>query len=69
MSQSNAGYRLSDGPVLKEYVILGADCRDFPAGLSIEGYVRTPCCDTLPVDSPECVLSLDLIGPLPEWVQ
>ena len=61
--------RLGSEPVVKEYVTLHTTCEDFPVGYPIEGFVSTPCCDTLPVDSPECFLSLETLGPLPVWAK
>jgi len=59
--------RLAHDPVLKEYLVLEATCGDFPTGYPKEGFVSTPCCDTLPVDSPECLLMLETFGPVPAW--
>ena len=61
--------RLAHGPVLKEYLVLKATCEDFPTGHPKEGFVSTPCCDTLPVESPECVLMLETFGPVPAWAK
>jgi len=61
--------RLAHGPVLKKYLVLDATCEDFPTGYQKEGFVITPCCDTLPVESPECVLMLETLGPVPAWAK
>ncbi len=61
--------RFTKAPLLKEYLVLNSSCDDLPAGLPTEGFVTTPCCDELPVRSPECVLSLETLGPLPAWIK
>jgi len=61
--------RFADGTMTREYLIPDASCADYPTHYSIEGFVTTACCDTLPVDSAQCVLSIEVMGPPPEWAQ
>jgi hypothetical protein len=61
--------RFADGTMTREYLVPGASCADYPRMYSTEGFVTTACCDTLPVDSAQCVLSIEVMGPLPEWAQ
>jgi hypothetical protein len=61
--------RFADGTMTREYLIANARCADYPTHYSTEGFVTTACCDTLPVDSAECVLSMEVMGPQPEWAQ
>jgi len=60
--------RLSKAPLPREYVVLHATCGTLPVGHLTEGFVSTPCCAELPAHSPECVLSLESLGPLPVWI-
>jgi hypothetical protein len=55
--------RLGNVPALKEYLVIDTTCEAFPLGVSTEGFVSSPCCDTLPVESTECVLSIETLGP------
>jgi hypothetical protein len=61
--------RFSDGTMTREYLVADANCADYPPMYSTEGFVTTACCDTLPIDSAQCVLSMEIMGPLPEWAQ
>ncbi len=61
--------RFADGTMTREYLVPNASCADYPPSYSTEGFVTTACCDTLPVDSAECVLSIEVMGPQPEWAQ
>jgi len=60
--------RLSKASLPREYLVLNATCGTLPVGQLTEGFVTTPCCDELPAHSPECVLSLESLGPLPAWI-
>ncbi|MFA9419181.1 MAG: hypothetical protein ACERLB_03440 [Gammaproteobacteria bacterium] len=59
--------RFADGTMTREYLVPNASCVDYPPRYSTEGFVTTACCDTLPVDSAQCVLSMEVMGPQPEW--
>ncbi len=61
--------RFADGTMTREYLVADASCADYPPMYSTEGFVTTACCDTLPVDSARCVLSMEVMGPQPEWAQ
>jgi hypothetical protein len=61
--------RLTETPEFRDYLLLDAACDDLPVGHVAEGFVSEPCCDTLPVDSPECVLGLEIFGRVPGWAQ
>lgn len=61
--------RLDNGPALKEYLALGASCEDFPVDYEVKGFVSSPCCDTLPIDRPECLFTLETFGPIPAWTK
>ena len=61
--------RFTDGTMTREYLVPNASCADYPPSYSTEGFVTTACCDTLPVDSAQCILSLEVMGPQPEWAQ
>jgi len=61
--------RLANGPVVKEYLALDVSCENFPIGVPQEGFVSTTCCDTLPVESAECVLLLETFGSVPGWAK
>ncbi len=58
--------RFADGTMTREYLVADASCADYPPRYSTEGFVTTACCDTLPVDSVECILSMEVMGPQPE---
>lgn len=60
--------RLSKASLPREYLVVNATCNTLPVGHLTEGFVTTPCCDELPAHSPECVLSLESLGPLPAWI-
>ena len=57
--------RFADGTMIREYLVSDASCADYPLNYSTEGFVTTTCCDTLPVDSAECLLTMETMGPLP----
>jgi hypothetical protein len=61
--------RFADGTMTRKYLVPDASCADYPSRYSTEGFVTTACCDTLPVDSAQCVLSMEVMGPQPEWAQ
>ncbi len=61
--------RFADGTMTREYLVPNASCADYPAWYTTEGFVTTACCDTLTVDSAQCVLSMEVMGPQPEWAQ
>ncbi len=61
--------RFTIGTMTREYLVPDASCADYPPWYSTEGFVTTACCDTLPVDSAECILSMEVMGPQPEWAQ
>jgi len=61
--------RFADGTMTREYLVPNARCADYPPRYSTEGFVTTACCDTLPVESAECVLAMEVMGPQPEWTQ
>jgi hypothetical protein len=61
--------RFADASMIREYLVPHASCADYPPRYSTEGFVTTACCDTLPVDSAECILSMEVMGPQPEWAQ
>ena len=61
--------RFAQGSMTREYLVADASCADYPPGYSTEGFVTGACCDTLPVDSAQCVLSMEVMGPQPEWAQ
>jgi hypothetical protein len=58
--------RFSDSSMVREYLVPNASCADYPRNYTTEGLVTTACCDTLPVDSAQCILSMEVMGPLPE---
>ena len=58
--------RFADGTMTREYLVPDASCADYPTHYSTEGFVTTACCDTLPVNSAQCVLSMEVMGPQPE---
>lgn len=60
--------RLSKASLPREFLVLHATCGTLPVGHLTEGFVTPPCCDALPAHSPECVLSLESLGPLPAWI-
>lgn len=60
--------RLSKASLPREYLVLNATCGTLPVGHLTKGFVTTPCCDELPAHTPECVLSLESLGPLPAWI-
>jgi len=51
------------------YLVVEASCPRYEVGTVVTGFVRTPCCDTIPVDSIECVISMETMGPVPSWVE
>jgi len=53
----------------QSYLVVEASCARYEVGAVVTGFVRTPCCDTIPVDSIECVISMETIGPVPPWVE
>jgi len=57
--------RFADGTMMREYLVSDASCVDYPLNYSTEGFVTTTCCDTLPVNSAECLLTLETIERLP----
>ena len=61
--------RFADGTMTREYLVSDASCADYPLNYSTEGYVTTTCCDTLPVDSAECLLTMETMGTLPASAQ
>jgi len=61
--------RFADGSMTREYLVPNTSCADYPPGYSTEGFVTTACCDTLPIDSAQCVLSMEVMGPQPEWAE
>jgi len=58
--------RFADGTMTREYLITDASCADYPTNYSTEGFVTTACCDTLPVDSAQCILSIEVLGLQPK---
>jgi 5-deoxy-D-glucuronate isomerase len=58
--------RFADGTMMREYLVSDASCADYPPNSSAEGFVTTTCCDTLPVDSAECLLTMETMGPQPK---
>jgi hypothetical protein len=61
--------RFVDNTMMREYLVSNASCADYPLNYYTEGFVTTPCCDTLPVDSAECLLTMETMGPLPTSAQ
>ena len=61
--------RFVDNTMMREYLVSNASCADYPLNYYTEGFVTTPCCDTLPVDSAECLLTMETMGQLPTSAQ
>ena len=61
--------RFVDSTMIREYLVSDASCADYPPNYYTEGFVTTPCCDTLPVDSAECLLPMETMEPLPASAQ
>jgi len=61
--------RFADGTMIREYLVSDASCADYPLNYSTEGFVTTTCCDTLPVDSAECLLPIETMRALPVSAQ
>jgi hypothetical protein len=61
--------RFADGSMVREYLVTDASCADYPINFSTEGFVTTACCDTLPVDSVECVLPMEVMSSQPDGIQ
>lgn len=61
--------RFADSSAMHEYLVSDTSCNDYPLKFSTEGFVTTACCDTLPVDSAECLLNMEIMGPQPGRAQ
>jgi len=61
--------RFAGGTMTREYLVPDASCADYPPGYSTEGFVTKACCDTLPINSAQCVLTMEVMGPLPKWAE